>query len=342
VQAGTRVAPLTGLRGFAILIVFVSHCANAGYLPVFLGKGAGQLGVMLFFVLSGFLMASLYAGRAPDRAAATAFLAARLGRVAPLYLLVVALSAAAGDRLAGWPYAVVDGADLARHLLFLRGDAELWAVPVEVQFYLIFLAIWASAWHLGRFDRRAWAVLLAAALGAGLSLSVLHETGRLPWDGVYRYAPYFLLGALLPAASAPLGRLLDRATARVGEAGLSLIVLAALVASLPGLRRALGIPAPLWLDPTVAFAVVATFVLSWRGIGVFGLMAARPLVLLGTVSYGFYLTHPIVLGLHRARIGSTGPGAVATVFAASLLLAALSYVVVERPALRWIRRQAPR
>jgi len=50
---------LTGLRGLAALIVFVSHSANVGLLPHFFGTGFGQVGVMIFFLLSGFLMSHL-------------------------------------------------------------------------------------------------------------------------------------------------------------------------------------------------------------------------------------------------------------------------------------------
>ena len=55
-----RIHTLTGLRGIAALLVFISHCGAQSILPSFLGKGFGQIGVMLFFVLSGFLMTHLY------------------------------------------------------------------------------------------------------------------------------------------------------------------------------------------------------------------------------------------------------------------------------------------
>jgi peptidoglycan/LPS O-acetylase OafA/YrhL len=39
---------LTGLRGLAAMLVFISHSANDGFLPVYVGDGFGQTGVMLF------------------------------------------------------------------------------------------------------------------------------------------------------------------------------------------------------------------------------------------------------------------------------------------------------
>jgi peptidoglycan/LPS O-acetylase OafA/YrhL len=51
---------LTRLRGVAALLVVISHSANAGLLPALVGNGLDQVGVALFFVLSGHLMGLLY------------------------------------------------------------------------------------------------------------------------------------------------------------------------------------------------------------------------------------------------------------------------------------------
>jgi peptidoglycan/LPS O-acetylase OafA/YrhL len=56
-----EIRKLNTLRGLAALIVVISHFSNAtNWLSGRLGKGAGQFGVMLFFILSGFLMSYLY------------------------------------------------------------------------------------------------------------------------------------------------------------------------------------------------------------------------------------------------------------------------------------------
>src|SRR3546814_5994703 len=52
----------------------------------------GDYGVMLFFVLSGFLMGHLYLGQKPDVAALLRYGMARAGRILPLYLAVSLLS----------------------------------------------------------------------------------------------------------------------------------------------------------------------------------------------------------------------------------------------------------
>ena len=83
---------LDGIRGFAALIVVISHSANAGFLPNLLGHGLGQMGVALFYALSGFLMAHLYLHRPFDAAAIRQFALRRAARVLPLFYAVILMA----------------------------------------------------------------------------------------------------------------------------------------------------------------------------------------------------------------------------------------------------------
>ena len=59
-----NIPALDGLRGLAAVIVLVSHVSNnVGLWGGVLGHGGGQIGVMIFFVLSGYLMGFLYLDR---------------------------------------------------------------------------------------------------------------------------------------------------------------------------------------------------------------------------------------------------------------------------------------
>src|SRR5580704_17034654 len=84
---------LDGLRGLAAYVVVVSHISNESNLwNGLLGRGGGQLGVMLFFVLSGYLMGALYLDR-PFRAGEVwAYAVRRIARVVPLFYVVVTLA----------------------------------------------------------------------------------------------------------------------------------------------------------------------------------------------------------------------------------------------------------
>ncbi|MBY0229087.1 MAG: acyltransferase, partial [Gemmataceae bacterium] len=71
-KPGSRIPALDALRAVAILWVVLLHLALAGYLPAiaspFLQKlvMAGDIGVDLFFVLSGYLIASIMLGEFAD------------------------------------------------------------------------------------------------------------------------------------------------------------------------------------------------------------------------------------------------------------------------------------
>lgn len=83
-----RLHALDGLRGIAILLVFLSH-VNATFITrsSFLGGlvfNSGVLGVSLLFVLSGFLMAYLY----PRPSSSLGFLQKRYTRIFPLFLTI--------------------------------------------------------------------------------------------------------------------------------------------------------------------------------------------------------------------------------------------------------------
>lgn len=141
-----QIRKLNALRGLAALIVFVTHFSDiTNWLDGRLGGGAGAYGVMLFFLLSGFLMAHLYMSKAFSKANVKRYVLARAGRVLPLYLLIVfgsyVLSLTDNQLL----YNIPDVNTLVGHLLFLYGESVLWTIPVEVQFYCIFIAFWALA-----------------------------------------------------------------------------------------------------------------------------------------------------------------------------------------------------
>ena len=106
-NSSVQIQSLAGLRGMAAMIVVVSHSANLGFLPSVLGSGFGQVGVMLFFVLSGFLITYLYAEKEFNRQNVLQYCLARIGRVFPLYYFLLIASIILTAALAGdtfYPY----------------------------------------------------------------------------------------------------------------------------------------------------------------------------------------------------------------------------------------------
>jgi len=143
-----KIRRLNTLRGLAAVIVAVSHYSmGSGLWRGLLRLDAGQFGVMIFFLLSAFLIAYLYLETPPLPAAIKKYAVARIARVVPLFVLVVSLSYVAqrGDiaflkQFAA--YKIYSARSLLSHLLLIHGDGALWTIPPEIQFYILFVLVW--------------------------------------------------------------------------------------------------------------------------------------------------------------------------------------------------------
>ena len=144
---------LAGLRGLAACLVMLSHMALYNMLPSFPILGFGVIGVMLFFVLSGFLMGSLYLSKPANFSSVSGFVNKRFARVYPLYFVVLVLF--------GTAYGL-SGFEIFTHLVFLDGQYVFWTVLVEVKFYGLFIILWLAL--QGRSERTQFITLLGSGL----------------------------------------------------------------------------------------------------------------------------------------------------------------------------------
>ncbi|CAN7680555.1 acyltransferase [Pseudoduganella sp. LjRoot289] len=193
-----RYPVLDALRAVAILLVLARHWAVAAQNtfgtvpggPLALLSANGWIGVDLFFVLSGFLIGSHFAGPQATprgRSAVLEFYRRRAFRTLPLYWGVILLCWLS----APWnPGAEFTRLAFATHLLFLQDYlgsdvmVTLWSLAVEEKFYL---AAPALLFLLMRAGRRAACVLLAMAMGL-LCWSMLASARGVPAGA---YASFF-------------------------------------------------------------------------------------------------------------------------------------------------------
>ncbi len=136
---------LDGVRGFAVLIVFLSHSSGRELFPAdFLQlQGIGHIGVYLFFVLSSWLLTSIVLREIDETGTVRlgSYFLRRGFRIVPLYFCVI-LSVHAYQQITGsesrYYLYINDGtAGLLKHLVFYRGDTVFWTIPCEVTFYLL-------------------------------------------------------------------------------------------------------------------------------------------------------------------------------------------------------------
>jgi peptidoglycan/LPS O-acetylase OafA/YrhL len=355
----------------AVVLFHYAPRATSGGGPVLRLVDSGYIGVSLFFVLSGFVLAYNYLdpATATMRGSAREFWWARVARVYPVYLvaLFVSLPEVLDPLLArdGTGRAARAAATLvlAPALLqsFSRRTACTWNCPgwslsVEAVFYLLFPVL--GTWLLrGGARRTASKAAVAWALGIGVAAAyvILRPDGlvapthasRGVWLDVLKYHPLVHLPEFMVGAAAGAWfPVLQRSTAFVrrvrfvaGWVVAGTLALLAFVPSVPFVLLHTGLLAPAWATVVVGLALSQ---------GLPGdLLGSRVAVRLGEASYALYLLHgPIGRYTElawRRGFGAGGSPAieVGVKLVTSLAVAFAVHAAVERPAREALRRLFP-
>lgn len=357
-----RLPALDGLRALACLMVFAVHFGQITRLQGQWGVfdlrrllDNGNTGVALFFTLSAFLLSTPYwlaMRHQRDWPPLGNYWLMRLARVLPAYYLCL-LALVVANRLWRQDDAALN---LLLHAGFvfnlseahaMRINPPFWTLAVELQFYLLLPGLMGLL--KGSDPRRAaWVLVLLAALVYALHAVVMGLSLLPPLVGTYSllaHLPHFLLGMATAAwcctAPAPPAGESGRRRLLMGLVGLMLL----LVLSTP-LDNWLSLPHGRYNLPVVPAALCVLVALAARaGPAAGGVLAGRPLRALGAVSYAVYLFHLPVMHLTERLMPRVGLSAQADwalfgamTLAATLLLAALSWLCVERPVLRTARR----
>lgn len=192
-----RVDGLNTLRALAILLVFMYHyMVFVSRAPTFgWASTIGWVGVDLFFVLSGYLIANqIFSGITKgQRLSLKAFYIRRALRTLPNYYVVLALY---------FLFPVVMGGReppaLWRFLTFTQnyqlppGTAfsHAWSLCIEEQFYLLLPVLVVLAARFGKSIKLAWALLIVAILAGIATRSVLWtHYGREAGGAIAGYHP---------------------------------------------------------------------------------------------------------------------------------------------------------
>ncbi|MDT9594558.1 acyltransferase [Nocardioides zeae] len=365
---------LDTLRAVGALAVLTTHVAYgttaytvpSGYLGVLLARL--DVGVALFFVLSGFLLARPYLASAAEGRPAPAtgvYARRRFLRVVPLALLtvVVALVFLEDNRHLSWLDRVAALTLTSSYATpsYPAGITHFWSLAVEVVFYVALPALMVLV--VGRRSRRLRADRLVGLLVVGAAVSVLwfglavpavEAAGAIgsPTTWPFGYALWFAVGIALAGLFE-----LDR----VRRGGWPAVLLRRL-ARQPGvcwavaggllLLMATPIAGPATLAPVtptahvikvVVYAVVAGLVVLT---GVFPSSPRYTTVLthragrrLGIVSYGIFCLHLPVLHL---VLWATGWGVFNGRFTLTWLMTVAVTLVVAELAYRWVEEPAQR
>ncbi|HUJ40888.1 MAG TPA: acyltransferase [Candidatus Acidoferrales bacterium] len=335
---GSYVPAIDGLRAISIAFVLFSHYSLFDQKALSVssaGMNLGELGVSVFFVISGYLITGLLL-REEDcngRIDLGRFYGRRFLRIIPAaytFLLVILVLAASGF-IEIAPHTYLASLFYFRNLIG-RGHetAHLWSLAIEEQFYLLWptsLVLLAPAKRL-----RVVSLLILAALPwrifqvlfCHLPEGVVYERTDLRIDTI-------LFGCMLallirtPGFSRWNTRL--KASPVLGWAGCLTVVLA----TWASIHWPAFVAVALSLIPLgITLAVFRVIQSSDSFVGRF--LCLRPVVFLGKLSYSLYLWQQLFLGPIEGRLAPLR--AFPINIALAFLLALSSYYVVERPALR--------
>ena len=341
--ASRHIPSLDGIRAGSFLIVFGNH-ALAGWIP-------GQLGVTVFFFLSGFLITTLMRAEYEKNRAVNLghfWLRRALRILPPLYLVVLGSAALA---LAVYPPGTLYRPALAAQLLFyanysdghesVPGTAVVWSLAVEEHFYLLFPLLYV-AMQRWRLSRKHQALLLWGLCGAVLvwrcvRVMAMHTPSAHIICRTDTRIDSILFGCALAVWNNPA---LDRPV--MAPKLLKYLLLPVAVVVLLASTYA----------SNAAFANTCSFSLQGAALTVlfvgairlhdwppFRVLNWRPVVLIGVLSYSLYLVHD-VLRQAVARVWKLPHASLSVVvaLALSVMVAWAIYGVIEKPCARLRRR----
>lgn len=322
----------------AVLAVVLFH-AGVPFVP------GGFVGVDVFFVISGYLIARIIRSELEEGTFSLAgFYERRARRILPALVVLIAVALLAGwiillppdfDRLAASALAALFSVS---NFWFWRETnnyfapdndqtplLHTWSLGVEEQFYLVVPLLLMAVFRW----RRNWLPAIALLSVAVLFVGGAYIASTRPAAAFY-LVPFRAwelgIGVLLAVVPFPLlrSRWLREAAA---AAGLGAILVAVLVYT--GSTPFPGVTA---LLPTLGAA--ALIHAGSSGDSIAGrLLSVGPMVLVGLISYSLYLWHWPILAFLKLFLmrGDLTPAETAAAVAASFVVAAISWCFVERP-----------
>nr|WP_300315769.1 acyltransferase [Halomonas sp.] len=322
---------LDGLRGIAALVVVIAHMSIRTDLQDFLRiSGLGQIGVMLFFALSGFLMMHVTQGK-QCRTYVHDFMVKRLSRVYPLYFFVVLLAfltsfIPAKDHFLSI-YRIEDISSVFHHLILIDGNVVLWTISIEIIFYIIFPVFWLA-------KDKGWIYFYILVVSVFIAQQTVY--GALRWGDLetafLRIIPrghMFLIGmAVYPIFLAMKERM-------VVFDVLLIISLFALGINLQEVSKSIfGHGIYVWKNTAavISCGAILICVVFSKHLRLF--FEYKISIFLGKISYSIYLTHMFVLNALVVYTGWETSDKIAywaAGFLLTILISCLTYKFIESP-----------
>ena len=369
-----RLYPLTSLRFFAALLIFILHCNNHSLWPesFFFGLDYSKA-VCFFFVLSGFVLSYTYHGKSIN---IRYFYRDRLARIWPaticstLFVLAIlpsSLYLPNSSDASFFPFVLITNIFLLQSLIplpifFFGINAVCWSISVEAFFYLVFP--WFNS-----LNERLLALICCFSILSLSALSLIISNSQLPsysplnsntvvWQGLIYINPIsrlpeFLIGMISAklylyfSASRP-NKSFIASFPKVKIPPFFTESITVFVLLLLGFRSPfsfLPVPSQLFFNQifsAICFSLVI-YIVSKSDSLLSSFLSFPPLVFLGEISFGLYLFHQPLLISSAQASGLTLsnfqllPKSSGHLLFVSIFLASLSYFFLEKPIVKFIK-----
>jgi peptidoglycan/LPS O-acetylase OafA/YrhL len=345
---------LDGLRALCALAVISFHMH--GFEKQWWKWFGGSVGVIVFFILSGYLITTLCLREEDQcgRVSLSAFYVRRCCRIFPLYYIVfgvyallIGVFAFRADMHAlpatwdTWPWLVVYLQEVAMMGLTPAGQympfAHSWTLGVEEKFYLLWPILAFVLWSGRARLRRRWALgLMLAWLPMTGLLSLGNPTARVVGDCLFGHF-HILVGCLLALL------LHERSwfvrLRFLGGRFWTALALVLFLTALVGRTASAGVPhLPRALEVLVSLAAATVIACLLLGEGpLHQFLRSGPLTFIGRLSYGVYLLHMVAMAVVYAVLPGAaterGLNLLAFMLTSGLAISAawVLAVTVERP-----------
>jgi peptidoglycan/LPS O-acetylase OafA/YrhL len=343
-----RVASLTGIRAVAALLVVATHAAyttgkyNEGYFGLVCGRM--EMGVPIFFVLSGFLLfrpwvKSLATGG--PQPSLRRYARHRVRRIMPAYVVTVLIAYVIYHFRAAGPNPGHTWIGLFRNLTLTQiytfnylfgylhqGLTQMWSLAVEAAFYVV-LPLLAYLLLVVLCGRQWRPRLLLFGIGTLMLISpvwlvVVHLTTSVP-NGARLWLPTYLIWFLAGMSLTVLQAMRVRCYAFIA---LPLAVVCYFIASTPiagdPTTSPLGLSQALY--KAVFYAAISGLAVAPLALGNQGwysrFLATRPMVWLGEISYEIFLIHLVTMEFAMVYVmrDHVYTGSMAGLFVATMVL----------------------
>lgn len=329
-----QINALDGVRGLAVLFVLFSHAANGKLVLfedlIFAGKGSGQFGVWLFFVLSAFLLTRGLIKRDNQTLKLPLlwidYAMRRILRIFPLFTVVVLFVWFVSRMGLNFNFSDFDLFKVWEHLSLQVGEEHLWTIGIEFRYYLIlplFICIYAflvkrNFWLTTAFVFAIFAVTNAYFLEAPFLMFLplfLAGSYTAVFNEWFRGKKYSLPRMILTLAGVLI-------------LGYSFLMMPNTYQMIFGSRPRLGAAYyPQW---GLMFGLLIFIIINEDGL-LNRIFASKAFRFIGITSFSMYLWHWFILVWVLRYLSVPSPLGMILFYGVTLIVAGISFLVFERP-----------